>query len=274
MTASTAASRGVPARTPVAPLPPSWPKRPGNRPTTGAGRPCRPTRPFPSGPNHTGHTMPESQNQRSFLSHRPTHGIPDSPLCTAHDTTPPHKHGSPLSAELKSPGDTPGLERRLQPARAVHHTAHDTTPPHKHGSPLSAELKSPDDTPGLERRLQPARAVLRTAHDTTPPHKHGSPLSAELKSPDDTPGLERRLQPARAVLRTAHDATPRHKHGSPPQRGAQEPRRRPRLGTPASAGTRGAPHRARRNSTPCWSNLSAEPPLAAAPDAYILVYIR
>ena len=65
MTASTAASRGVPATTPVAPLPPSWPKRPGNRPLSGAGRP--------------GHTMRGSQNQRSFRSHRPTHGIPDSP---------------------------------------------------------------------------------------------------------------------------------------------------------------------------------------------------
>ena len=44
-TASTAASRGVPATTPVAPLPPSWPKRPGNRPLSGAGRP----RPYNAG---------------------------------------------------------------------------------------------------------------------------------------------------------------------------------------------------------------------------------
>ena len=44
-----------------------------------AGRaPCR-RRALRRAPNSSGHTMPETRNQRSFPSLRPTHGIPDSP---------------------------------------------------------------------------------------------------------------------------------------------------------------------------------------------------
>ena len=132
MTASTAASRGVPATTPVAPLPPSWPKRPGNRLPTGTGRP--------------GHTMPGSQNNEvsvvtvlhteflTVLSKRTctsadlrAHGVHRQPTGRVHGvpaSRPAKRMEFPVSRPTEcmelSPADRPSAWSSRQPTRQVH----------------------------------------------------------------------------------------------------------------------------------------------------------
>ena len=151
----------------------------------------------------------------------------------------------PPAAVMALPAWNAGLQTGT---RGAPHRAR-RNPTRKGGSRLGPELNSEGDAHGLERRLQPARAVLRTAHGATPRGRGGSRLGAALFGGGDATAWNAGLQTGTrgAPHRARRDSM--RKGGSRLGVALIGGSDATAWNAGLDTGTRGAPHRARRNST-------------------------
>ena len=242
------------------------PRPPQAEPPTGKRRPQRRGR---------AHGLERRSPDRHARRSAPRTACPHPTSRRPPPRTPPRAHGPPgLERRLQPAQPAPGGRSRVWPPAQIARTQQpptprlarqrpglersglrDGAPPGTAGlqtgtratGPQSASPCSPDSPTGLERRLQPAqpasggRSRVWLLGQIARPQKPPPSRLAEWHRWLGTPVS----RPARAALRAAHVVTPLGNRRLQPRRKADQGRRRPRLGAPASGR-----HRARARNPP------------------------